>query len=343
MGADTLVVKQHESKQQVSAIQSQLFERIASGLTSPKDLASEVTNTLGISIHGAYRRLRGEVVLSINEVELLVKKYKVPLFNGLDESPTNYLFQGVDLSLANHNFLERLQANISRYKQINQHGQLHMYYLGIDISPASLHFSPVLLMFLDYFWRNCYLNNHIRCDEPFSAKVIPAHIQQIADESFEIHQHTRTTEIWSLLCLESFIHQMEYMQSMHLFASDDDFQLVCDELDKTLHFYQQQAHIGYKLDRSGQVISPAIPFELYYSDLFFSENLFYLKINNDGAAVIKHNLFYLSTAHVHFVKNVKDTFDIMLTKASPISGTNEKGRIYFFNKLFQRINYGRKK
>jgi hypothetical protein len=342
MGGDILVVKQHEDKQRVSGIQGKLFERIAAGLSLPKDLPNELAETLGISIHGAYRRLRGEVVLSINEVEVLVKRYKLSLFDGLDESPSNYLFKGVDLSSSSHDFLERLQINLDQFRLMNQNGQLHMHYLGIDIIPASLHFSPVLLMFLDYFWRNCFLNSHIRSNHRFSTKHIPENFQALSDQSFEILQRTRSTEIWSLLCLESFIHQMEYMRSMHLFASDDDFQTVCDELERLVNFYQQQAHIGYKLDRDGQVISPEIPFELYYSDLFFSENIFYLKIQNDGAAVIKHNLFYLSTSHVHFVKNVKDTFDIMLTKSSPISGTNEKGRIFFFNKLLQRIRSSRK-
>ena len=60
-------------------LQSRLFERLTKSLPAHVSLPNELAELLDISVDSAYRRMRGDTILRLDEVELICQKFGVDL------------------------------------------------------------------------------------------------------------------------------------------------------------------------------------------------------------------------------------------------------------------------
>ena len=77
-----------------SDLQIQLFQYLKNKISPQASLVEEMASLLGISTDSAYRRLRGEKPLSLEEVYKLCIHYKLSLDNMLNLQSDAFLFTG---------------------------------------------------------------------------------------------------------------------------------------------------------------------------------------------------------------------------------------------------------
>lgn len=321
-----------------NSIQDIVFQKIKEKIGPDKELSQQLVDVLGIGIHSAYRRLRKDVPLTLIELEKLINHFRLNIFEQTNETATSYYFHGSSLDEKALDYRNALYKYESYMKQFNQMGTKHISYYGIDIMPFRLMSSPIMLAFQEYFW-NFTLENKKRSNEVLlSLENISIELVDLAYYFSNFIQHIPTCEIWSPMCLDALISQIVYLKETHRFASEKDFEIVCKEMNRIIDFIEMQASRGYKTDWLGRILEPKVPFKMYISDLFISENNFCVQTNQQNFAIIKHNLFsFMFTNNTDFVEMNLKIFKSLVRKSQPISSINEKARIAFFNQLRQRI------
>ena len=76
-----------------SQIQSKFLEEVKTKLAPNLSFVDELAELLHISRDSAYRRIRGETVLSLDEIRLLTHKYHISLDDFLSPSKERVSFQ----------------------------------------------------------------------------------------------------------------------------------------------------------------------------------------------------------------------------------------------------------
>src|ERR1035437_6885835 len=80
------------SKKGNYTIQKEFINKLKDILPSNLSLADELSDLLEVSTDSAYRRIRGETVLSIDEVVKICRHYKIPFSPVSEENPNTITF-----------------------------------------------------------------------------------------------------------------------------------------------------------------------------------------------------------------------------------------------------------
>jgi hypothetical protein len=120
-----------------SEIQLQIFQHIKSKLPSNVSMVDEIAQVLEVSTDSAYRRIRGEKPLSLEELYKLCMRYQVSL-DQLFKSES-LIFSGSFIHPSSFRFDQYLQSAIQHLKYMAGFKQRKMYYLCKDI-PLFHHF-----------------------------------------------------------------------------------------------------------------------------------------------------------------------------------------------------------
>ena len=89
----------------------------------------------------------------------------------------------------------------------------------------------------------------------------------------------------------------------------------------------------------GQPVRPETSFDFYFNELTVLDNSILFNADIGDMALIGYNsLDYLFTAHSGFCNESKNYFQRQMSKSLKLSGTAEKERNKFFNRILERIN-----
>src|ERR1700760_842031 len=112
-----------------SDIQATLFTHIRSKLPGHLSLVDEVADLLNISNDSAYRRIRGEKPLGLDELQILCNKYMVSLDQLLHIKNNTVIFSydKVDhLSFGFNKFLQFVVQSLEQFKTL-QNAKMYFY------------------------------------------------------------------------------------------------------------------------------------------------------------------------------------------------------------------------
>ncbi len=109
---------QNESAQQI------FFRHIKSLLPSHIALVDEIACVLNVSHDSAYRRIRGETHITLDEIKKLCERFKISLDQLLQLSSESFIFTGTLINNSDfnyYNWLESCLAVIKRVKTFSPH------------------------------------------------------------------------------------------------------------------------------------------------------------------------------------------------------------------------------
>ncbi|MGZ5287628.1 MAG: helix-turn-helix domain-containing protein, partial [Flavisolibacter sp.] len=133
-------------------LQLQLFQYLKNKMAPETPMVDEMAALLEISTDSAYRRLRGEKALSLEEVYKICVKYKLSLDGLLNLQTDAFVFTGNFVQAESFRFDEYLKNIVGQVKYMNSFKERKMYYLCKDI-PIFHHFHyREIAAFKYYFW-----------------------------------------------------------------------------------------------------------------------------------------------------------------------------------------------
>ena len=320
-----------------TSVQSLFFEQIRKRLPSHVSIVDELAELLDISRDSAYRRMRGETVLSLDEVKKLSVRFKISVDSIISPSPEGAFFHYRAINKSDFTFkewLKNIEENLSILVNIPK---AELWYFAKD-TPVFYYFnSPLLSAFKMYFWMSAVLRHDGYRNQKFSISSVPNELTALGRKIYDLYTSIPRTEIWSEETLNVTLRQIEFYNDCGFFAERSYGIQLCDEYLELMNNIRSWAEIGYKEKKEST-------FNLYKNDLIIADNTILFKMGEKRAVFLPYNtLNILSTTNEVFCKQADDYLMHLVTKSDRISTSNEKQRNTFFNQIEEKIRLVKKK
>lgn len=324
------------SKKSAFEMQNIFIQHLKSVVPANVSLVDDIADILNISNDSAYRRLRGETELSLDETYKICKHYRISADNIFSNHSNSVTCNYIKLTDSEENFNSYLTGLQNQLKQISKAENAHIIYAAEEVPIFHSFFSEKLAAFKLFYWQRSVLNINKYQNKKFDWDVISNKQLEIAKEIHALYLKTPSTEIWTIDTIQTTVKQIEYYFESGAFKDKDDAITVLNELKIMAQSINEYAELETKNTRSNQKIPP---FNLYNSDLVIGTNCIHVNIDGGIYSYISFNtLNSLTTANQQFCEEIEHWMKNLMKKSTLISGVAEKQRFQFFNKIYKGID-----
>lgn len=321
--------------------QYEFFKKIEGIIPQNTSLVNEIADILELSTDSAYRRMRMETFLNLEEIILLSNHFKIPFDTQTDIKSDIVTFSYTNMTPHIDSFFEYLTKLVEELEAINKSPQKEIIYASEDI-PIFHHYQhPVLSSFKMFYWISAILSVPEYENLQFDANNIPLELAQLGKKAIDLYSNISTIEIWTENTIQSSVKQIEYFWESGKFKTLKDALDVVSALKEEIIFIQKQAEKGSKLIypiADNQSFDNQNNYKLYFSDLEITNNCVFVKMGDVKLVYLGHFTFNsMSTFNLSYCNETEIWLNTLIRKSSLISGTAEKLRYKIFNKYLNQI------
>jgi hypothetical protein len=316
-----------------TTIQHVFLQKLKEVLPSNISLADEMSEVLTISIDSAYRRLRGDTDLSIDEVYKLARKYNITvdsIFSNLNDTVT---FAYTKLTDSSENFERYLGRIYNHLKLLNSFTDRRLLYVAEELPIFYSFFGRKLIEFKLFYWQRSVLNVSEYQGRKFEFGFVPDHLIKLAQNCMEEYKTIPSLEIWTDETIFTAIRQIDFYWNSGVFKNKQDVIDIFEDVRRMVNYLENCAESGRK-----NISDKEETFQLYASDVVLGTNCIYVLSGNARYAYISFNSFNsLTTNNSEFCDETNHWIKNLVKKSTLISGVAEKQRFQFFNKVRTNI------
>jgi len=310
-------------------VQSIFLGQIRSRLPENLALADEMAELLHVSRDSAYRRIRGETVLSLDEVKKLYDQYGVSLDAIISPNSNMVLFQhhAVDV---NYSLEEWIYSLIQNLEMATSSKELELIFAAKDIPVFHYFQNPELSAFKLFVWSKSVIKDDRYAQATYSPDIIPKEILKKAEKAWQLYAALFSTEVWSDESYNSTLKQIQFYHQCGFFSEQDQASRLCDQLIDFNKHIRKVAADGKKSEGGN--------FTLYQNEILIPDNTIFAKMHNTRLVFINYNtLDLLTTQQEAFCEKTESYMRNLIKNSALISATAEKERNKFFNKMKELI------
>ena len=322
-----------------SDIQLQFFQRVHDQLPDHISMVEEIADILEISNDSAYRRIRGEKPLSLQEVQRLAITFNISLDDITGGNSSTITFRTNLLDGERYSFTEWLKQLLQFTIEAGKSGPTDAIFILNELNIFNIIQFPVICAFKLFFWQKSNLDFTDFRDAKFSAGEINEEVLLISNEITDRFLKINTIEFTTQECLNSFLKQVTYYSEAGYFSTRNDALVLCQKLHELLDHQQKQAELGYKFLFGHSPSGREGNLQLFHNDIILADNTIIIKSGESGAIFITSNAINLMYTYnrAFFDYNYRWGMNL-LKKSVPISGTAEKERNRFFRFLHEQVD-----
>jgi hypothetical protein len=319
-------------------IQDILFQRIKEKLAPNQSLADVISEILFVSNDSAYRRIRGETPLVLEEAQMLCRHFDISLDHFLNIKNPGVVFYTTHLNNDVYSFEKYLTDILNNLKLISSFQQKDVIYLTKDMPLFYDFISKPTFAFHYFFWMKSIMQHPDFVSAKFSMDYLPPSIEKLGEDILRTYCSISSTEIWNTECINSSIAQIEYYREAGYFNSNEDVKLVYNSLIECIEHLRMQAELGTKFYPGENPGFKKNNFTFFYNRIVLGDNTILVTI--DGKKIVYLNyevLNYMRTEDELFCNDIQQKLDNLMKRATLISNVSEKQRNIYFNSLLRKI------
>ena len=324
----------------IKSLQKRLFKQIREQLPEHLALVDQVSELLGISSDSAYRRIRGEKQLLLEELYKLCVNFNLSvdsfIKNPIDTLPFTHVSVDEDIFTLE----DYLGMLLDQAKSINEHPHSEMVLIANDLTMFQLLQIPELAAFKLFFWLKTSLGFADYQQQKFSVDAIPPSLISTSKAFVKEYIQINSIEIVGIDAVNSFLRQIQYYLQCGFFEKNSDAILICNKLLELVKHFQQEADLGYKFQHGEKPLGRAGNFTLYYNELFVIDGLVLLKLDEERVMtyIASGPLNYVATQDQVFYENKSKWTKNLMKRSILLSGLSERMRNEYFLKIQQTIS-----
>lgn len=329
------MVKKSEETATQSA-QMVLMQRLKDALPSNISLVDELADLLSVSNDSAYRRMRGETALSIEEIAAICKHFKLSFDAFINSSNDQGLvtFSYHQLNSHVNSYKEYLQNISNDLDRINKFDDKQIIYAAEDIPVFHHFYHPELTAFKIFYWNKSILNSKGFEETKFDKSIVDEELISIAKGVLDRYTQIPSIEIWSDDTVNSTAKQIEFYWDAGFFKSKDDALIMCDQVSQMLERIKKQAEMNVKLDRNDKPVSSENNYALYHSDIMIGTNCILVNMGGIKATYLSYHTFnVMLTTNTNYSNETDLWLKNLIRKSNLISGVAEKQRYQYFKRI----------
>ncbi len=324
--------------QNTLSVQMAFVQKLKELAPANASLADEIAELLTVSTDSAYRRLRGETSISLDEAVSICNHFKVP-FSAFTESLAGlvtFRYKQLDDDMESmYNYLHGLEHTLDMLMLANDK---KIIYGMVDIPILHQLGFRQIGCFKMFYWMKALMGVKSLEGQKFSPNLIPADMQKLGTNVLNKYRKVPSVEIWSDDLLFPTLKQIEYSWDSGWFESAESAIAVCEDMREMLRNACQMAENGSKLLQDVKDVSSQ-NYQMYFSELLIGNNTIMAWADNLRAVYLSHHTFNnINTTNEQFCDETAAWLEKHLKKATLISGTAEKQRVRFFNQLERNID-----
>jgi hypothetical protein len=319
-------------------IQLAFLQKVKAALPTNVSFVDELADLLKTSNDSAYRRMRGDTLLGIDEIAAICSHFKVPFDTASQTDGETVTFSYNRLRNLENGFEKWLGTMSDNVKRITQVAGSNILYAADDVPPWHHFNNDELICFKIFYWQKSILNAPHLENKNFDVSLIPQSLIDQAKEMLSNYNKTTSTEIWTEDTLNSTLKQIEYFWESDFFESKELAIRMCDHVEAEIELLKLKASKQSKLVGYGE--NGAENFSLYQSEVMVGNNSILVTLGHHKLAYVSNNTFnMMSTLNTGFVEESELWLKNLMNKSILISGVNEKQRNRFFKTLKDKIEH----
>jgi transcriptional regulator with XRE-family HTH domain len=320
-------------------IQIQLFQRIRDRLPGHVSLVDEIAELLEISNDSAYRRIRGEKQISVQELQLLAGAFQLSVDDLMAGQVDTITFSANFLNESSYSFTDWLSQLLGFTRLAASADQSEAIFILNELNIFHIIQFPELCAFKLFFWQKSNLDFPKLRGAGFSVDDMPDETFTLSSEIAENYVKVNTIEFTTRECLNSILKQILFYAESGYFKNRQDALSLCARLHELVNHQQKQAELGYKFIYGRQPAGHEGNLRLYYNDIILADNTIMVSAGESKATFLTSNAINLMrTYNSAFFEYNYQWGRNLLSKSIPISGTAEKERNRFFLQLREQID-----
>jgi hypothetical protein len=316
-------------------IQSLFLEKVKDQLPPNLSLADELAEVLNISRDSAYRRIRGDTVLSLDETKIICHRYGVSIDGLLSPAADMVSFKLTVLNAETFPFDKYLLSVYENLEMISRVESKEVIWYAKDLPIWHYFQYPRLSAFKLYFWDKTFVRGSRLRTEKYNQNLVSKELIALGLRVWEKYTVIPSTEILNYEALNATLRQIEFAYECGMFSSKEAALQLLEDCVVMLNHIKVEAEEGLK---STQGTAGSGAFNLYLNEVLIGDNSVLFRIGDKRMVFITANQFnILSTTHEHFCKLMEDYVANMVNKSTLISHTAERERSKFFNRMDKKV------
>ena len=313
--------------------QKMLFELIRTLAPKNQVLVDIISDLLNISTDAAYRRIRSEKTLDLNETIFLCRHFKISM-DALADIAGEHNFircQYNSLDLSNKkNYLTYLQNLLDNLEEVRATPDGEMICTAVDVPAFNYLAYKELTYFRLYTW-SADVYGFTGSFEEFVQQWDCAEAFDYYAKIVKTYQRCPSTEIWTDYTINMALRFLDYHYEMRHFDHQHTPVVLCEQLLDMTDAIHSRAAKGVKGVHG-------TPLKFYISETDLNNNFVLFKKNGATNCTIKLftiNHFYISDQR--FCVETEKWLNTAIQRATLVSGSSEKQRRQFFDRQRQKI------
>lgn len=316
-----------------SEIQSYFMNRFKHMLPPGMGLAEEMAALLDISTDSAYRRIRGETELTLDEIYRITKKYAISMDEVFSNHGGTVTFAYTKLTDSVENFEAYLTRLYTHLKTVNKFENKKIYYVAEEIPMFYSFFSEKLTDFKLFYWQRSVLNIPEYQTTKFEYGIVPRHLVNIAHSSYQEYLTIPSLEVWTDETVYTGLKQIRFYLESGLLTKTTAIELL-EEYRRMIEMVHKTAESGRK-----NISDKTETYTLYCSDVVLGTNCIYAIMGESKFSYISFNsINSLTTSNPEFCEETEHWMRNLEKKSTLISGISEKQRYKFFSQMYKHID-----
>lgn len=324
-------------------VQQAFFLHVKSLLPPHVSMVDEIATLLDISTDSAYRRIRGEKAITLEELQKLSIKFKISLDQLLHLQSSSFIFSGNLASAASFTYIDYLHDLLQQLQYMNSFTHRHMYALVKDIIPMHHFQMPALAAFRGFFWMKSILHYDTYRGKKFTVKETLPEQAALAHKIVDAYCKIPTTEIWNIESVNSTIRQIRFYRDAQCFESAEDIAVLYSEVEQLIEHLERQAELGLKFRAGESPKDGAASYTMLNNELILGDNTFFVELDNIHVTYINHSVInFMATRDEKYNRYMYHSLQNLIRKSTQISNVGEKERSRFFNRIREKIKQSAK-
>ena len=313
-------------------IQEAIFNEIAKKVPAQKLMAGFVSETLGINNDAAYRRIRGETELGLDEAIKLCSRFNVSLDSISGNTFNNLIFRYHPVELMNLDsyriYLRQFTETVVSFMR-KKHGEID--YTAEDVPLFQFLQHRELVFFNLFVWFSAVSGSKLSFERFLGEIEGKESLFDDFDRLANCYCDISSCEIWTVDTIDHLLRMLEYYYDMGVFTTKETVRLLFRQLHDMTDKLEQWTETGKKEGKGD--------FKLYVSATNLANNYILLKNEEDMAVGIRlYTVKSILTYNPDFCKETEKWIKNMMKKSTLLSGTSERERARFFQQIKSKID-----
>ena len=315
-----------------------LFQRIKELLPPAVSLTDAISDILHVSNDSAYRRIRNETPLVLEEAKVLCEHFHLSLDQVLHIKGNSILFENVSINNQQYTYQKYLDDLMGLMKYVNSFARKEVVYLTKDIALFHNFYFHPWIAFRYFFWMKTIFQHPDFTTKTIDLNGVPDNIVTTSRELTKFYSLIPSTEIWNTECVNSAISQIEFYKDSGIFSSGADIRIVYEALKETIRHLKTQVEYGCKFLPGENPHTKKENFNFFYNRVVLGDNTIFVTTDNVRTVYLNYDaLNYMMTRDEKFCNQCQEDLNNLMRRGTVISQTSEKQRNIFFGILLAKI------